>query len=66
MACLFLKSGRNCRKVKIPKNVLGSSLGEGGFECSETKEDKRTAPRPKFLFRLDEYRNKGRNPEKLP
>jgi hypothetical protein len=35
------------RKVKTPKSVLGLRPGEDGFCSSETKHDRRTAPRPK-------------------
>jgi hypothetical protein len=47
-----------------PRKLLGSSLGEDGFCSSETKHDRRTAPRPKLFESVGVYRNKGRNPEK--
>jgi hypothetical protein len=37
---------------------MGLSPGEDGFCNSETRNDKRTAPRPKALFRREYYRNK--------
>jgi hypothetical protein len=39
------------RKVNNPikQNILSSSPGEGGSCSSETKHDRRTAPRPKLF-----------------
>jgi hypothetical protein len=36
-------------RTKLRKSVLGSSSAEGGFRSSETKHDRRTAPRPKLF-----------------
>jgi hypothetical protein len=45
-----VRPGRDIRRVKTPgKSVLSSSPGEGGFCSSETKHDRRTAPRPKLF-----------------
>jgi hypothetical protein len=48
-------SGRS----KLRRTVLGSSPGEGVFCISETKQDRKTAPRPKMFVsasRLQEHR----------
>jgi hypothetical protein len=36
-------------KAETPKTVLGLNSGEDCFCSSETKQDRRTAPRPKLL-----------------
>jgi hypothetical protein len=36
-------------RLKLRKSVLSSSPGEGGSCTSETKRDRKTAPRPKLL-----------------
>jgi hypothetical protein len=48
------------------QQILGSSPGEGGFCRSETRNDRRTVPRPKFFIGRGDYRNRGRKPEKQP
>jgi hypothetical protein len=51
-------------KVTTRETVLRSSPGEEVLCSSETKHNKKTAPRPK-LCRREDYRNKGHNPETL-
>jgi hypothetical protein len=44
-----MRAGRAFRKVNTPKKtVLSLSLGEGGCSSSETKHDRRKAPRAKL------------------
>jgi hypothetical protein len=44
-----LKPKRNVRKVKTLKICPEFKVLEGGFCSSETKHDRRTAPRPRLL-----------------
>jgi hypothetical protein len=53
------------QRSKLRKSVLGLSPGECGFFSSETDHDRRKSPRPKFLFRGEDYRDKGHNPENM-
>jgi hypothetical protein len=45
----FLKPGRDFRKVRTPKNFLGSKAGEDGSCSLETKHDRRMAQRTKLF-----------------
>jgi hypothetical protein len=55
----------NIGESKLRKSVLSSIPGEGGSCSSETKHDKRAAPRPKFFISNRRLYKKGHNPEKL-
>jgi hypothetical protein len=61
-----LRPGREYIKVKKSGSVFSSIPGEGGSCSSETKHDRRTAPRPKkFFVSKRRLQKKGHNPEKL-
>jgi hypothetical protein len=67
LASLFFEIRKRIKQGKnFGKSFLSSIPGEGISYSSETKHDRRTAPRPKlFLSRRGGYRNEGHNPEKL-
>jgi hypothetical protein len=60
-----LSPGRKRRKVKTPKKVLSSIPGEGGSCSSETKNDRRTAPRPKLFVSKKRLQKQGPQHRKL-
>jgi hypothetical protein len=45
----FLEPGKKNIRVRTPESVMSSIPGEGGSCNSETKHDRRTAPRPKLF-----------------
>jgi hypothetical protein len=46
------------------KSVLGLSPGEGGFCSTETKHDRRTAPRPKLFVSTKRLQEQRSQPQK--
>jgi hypothetical protein len=53
------------RKKGQKQNVLGSSPGEGSFCSSETKHDRRTAPRPKMFLSVVRLQEQKPQPQKI-
>jgi hypothetical protein len=61
-----LKLGKTSRKVIIPKKVSWVRILVGVvFSSLETKRGRRTTLRPKLIVSAGDYRNRGRNPEKV-
>jgi hypothetical protein len=55
-ACLFLRPGREHRKVKTPERVMSSSPGEDGSCSSETKQIEERHQDESSLSRIRDYR----------
>jgi hypothetical protein len=64
LTCLCLEAKKRFQKGRNFESVLSSSPGEGGLCSSETKHDRRAAPRRK-LFVSTRLPDKGLNPENL-
>jgi hypothetical protein len=64
LAGVFLETRKISRKGQnAGKSVLSSSTGEGASYSSESKNDRRKQPKPKWFERGD-YRSKDHNLEK--